>query len=88
MCNLAELAGGVMTDATIDSGMRWIPKGMSVEHLGRASGPLLATATPGRDAVESTTAYEWPISATLHDARDRPVFRARIAMWVPPRVAR
>ena len=29
MCNMAELAGGTMTDVTIPSTHRWIPKGMN-----------------------------------------------------------
>lgn len=33
MCNMAELAGGTMTDATVPATHRWIPKGMQVEYL-------------------------------------------------------
>ena len=31
LCNLAEFAGGLMTDVSIPSSMRWIPKGMQVD---------------------------------------------------------
>ena len=30
LCNLAELTGGLMVDASVPPSMRWIPKGMSV----------------------------------------------------------
>lgn len=33
MCNMAELAGGTMTDATVPKTHRWIPKGMQVEYV-------------------------------------------------------
>src|SRR5690349_14389150 len=33
LCNLAELCAGVMTDASLPAGMRWIPKGMTVQYL-------------------------------------------------------
>ena len=32
MCNMAELAGGTMTEVTVPSTHRWIPKGMTVEY--------------------------------------------------------
>lgn len=46
MCNMAELAGGTMTDATVPSSHRWIPKGMTVEYLKKANTDLVAIATP------------------------------------------
>jgi len=36
LCNAAELAGGMMTDASIPSGTKWIPKGMTDEYLANA----------------------------------------------------
>jgi len=44
-CNLAELAAGLMTDATIPATHRWIPIAMSVEYLAKASTDMKATAT-------------------------------------------
>ena len=46
LCNLAEFAGGLMTDVSIPASMRWIPKGMTVEYLGKANGTMRAVATP------------------------------------------
>ena len=42
---LAEFAGGLMTDATIPASMRWIPKGMQVDYLGKRSRQLATAAT-------------------------------------------
>src|SRR5688500_19950659 len=33
MCNMAELAGGTMTEVSIPPTHRWIPKGMTVQYL-------------------------------------------------------
>ena len=46
LCNLAELCAGLMTDASLPRGMRWIPKGMSVRYLKKATGTLQGRATP------------------------------------------
>ena len=85
LCNLAEFAGGLVTDATIPASMRWIPKGMQVEYLGKANGTMHAVATLDIPAVESATGYELPVTVVVTDPQQAPVFRARIAMWVSPR---
>lgn len=85
MCNLAELAAGIMTDATLPPSMRWIPKGMAVEYLKKAVGTLRGSAVPLAAVVESATAYALPVEVTVTDATGDPVFRARIQMWVSPR---
>ena len=38
MCNMAELAGGLMTDVSIPQGSRWIPSGMTVKYLKKRNG--------------------------------------------------
>ena len=88
LCNLAELAAGVMTDATIPAGMRWIPKGMTVEYLKQAVGAMQGVATPDVPVVDAASGYELPVSVLVTDRTGEPVFRARIAMWVSPRSRR
>ncbi|WP_430391340.1 hotdog fold domain-containing protein [Dyella sp. 20L07] len=85
LCNVAELTAGMMTDVTIPSSMRWIPKGMTVEYLAKAVGTMHAEATPERAAVESSSGYEWPALVSVRDGAGQEVFRARISMWVSPR---
>jgi acyl-coenzyme A thioesterase PaaI-like protein len=85
LCNLAELGAGMMTDATIPAGMRWIPKGMAVEYLAKARGDMHASATPERAAVESAEGYAWPVRISVRDDAGTEVFRARIEMWLSPR---
>jgi len=42
LCNLAELAGGLTLDVTLDKQYRWIPMGMTLKYLKKAHGPLKA----------------------------------------------
>lgn len=88
LCNLAELAAGVMTDATLPPSMRWIPKGMTVEYLKKASGTMHAIATPDIDVVDAASGYELPVTVLVSDPSGAAVFRARITMWVSPRPTR
>jgi acyl-coenzyme A thioesterase PaaI-like protein len=85
LCNLAELGAGVMAEATMPPGMRWIPKGMSVEYLGKAVGSMHAVATPEMPLEARQGGQEWPIGVQVVDAGGTVVFRARIVMWVSQR---
>ncbi|MGI9303388.1 MAG: hotdog fold domain-containing protein [Gammaproteobacteria bacterium] len=84
MCNMAELAGGTMLDATIPSTHRWIPKGMTVEYLKKAQTDLKAVAALN-PLPEFGPAAELPVTVNVVDAGDQTVFRAVIAMWVSPK---
>jgi acyl-coenzyme A thioesterase PaaI-like protein len=85
LCNLAELSAGMMTEASLPSTMRWIPKGMTVEYLKKARGTMHAIATPDTAIVEAPGGYELPVTVSVRDPQDDEVFRARIAMWISPR---
>lgn len=85
LCNLAELTGGLMTDASIPPSMRWIPKGMQVEYVKKAVGTLRGMATPEFPPEESVAGYELPVNVQVRNPADEIVFRARILMWVSPR---
>jgi len=81
MCNMAELAGGTMTDVTIPSTHRWIPKGMTVEYLAKAETDLHAIAIldPIPKFEESS---ELPVTVNVVDSSGQNVFRAVITMWI------
>lgn len=88
LCNLAELAAGVMTDAGLPASMRWIPRGMQVEYLKKATGTMHATALPDVPLAESTEGYDLPVTVEVRNDAGEAVFRARIAMWVSPKPPR
>jgi hypothetical protein len=43
VCNLVEMNMGLVAEATIPDNLRWIPKGMDVQYLKKATGKLIAT---------------------------------------------
>jgi len=88
LCNLAELSGGMMTEASLPAGMRWIPKGMTVEYRRKAVGTMHAVATPAIPVVAADAGYELPVVVDVTDPGGDVVFRATIAMWLSPKPAR
>ncbi|MGN6521281.1 MAG: hotdog fold domain-containing protein [Dokdonella sp.] len=84
LCNMAELAGGLATDATIPDSMRWIPKGMTVRYLKKAKGAMTATATVPA-IVAATSGSEAHAIVEVRDAGGEVVFDADITMWISPR---
>jgi acyl-coenzyme A thioesterase PaaI-like protein len=85
LCNAAEMAAGLCSEASLPVSMRWIPKGMEVEYLAKANGRMRAVATPAVPAVEAAQPYELPIAVSIHDPQGLEVFRATIRMWASPR---
>ena len=84
MCNLAELTAGLMVDASLPTGMRWIPRGMQVQYLAKARGNLHALAVPAQAIVAATEAYAVPVVVSIRDRAGNEVFQARIDMWLSP----
>ena len=79
LCNAAELAAGTMTDVSIPAGHRWIPRGMSVEYLAKATGDVRAVADGS--AIDWTALGDHKVPVTAY-VGDLPVFRAEISMYV------
>lgn len=86
MCNMAELAGGTMTEVTVPPTHRWIPKGMTVKYLKMAKTDLVAIATP-QSPLEAGVGGEFVVQVVVRDRQGDPVFEALISMWVAPRKA-
>lgn len=84
MCNMAELAGGTMTEVTVPSTHRWIPKGMTVDYLKKANTDLIATASP-ESKMDLSKATEFKVNVLVRDTDDDIVFRAVITMWISPK---
>lgn len=86
-CNLAEVAMGMLAEATIPTTHRWIPKGMNVQYLAPGRSGLTATALlDDRPDWESVTSgVELVIPVSLLDAGGTEVVHADITVWVSPR---
>ena len=84
LCNLAELTAGLMVDASLPRGMRWIPKGMEVKYLAKAVGTQHAVAVPEIPIVSAEAGYGLPVKVVVRDDAGTVVFEAKIEMWVSP----
>jgi uncharacterized protein (TIGR00369 family) len=80
MCNLAELAGGVMTDVSIEKNARWIPSGMTVKYLKKATTDLYGIAD-GR-AIDWSKRGDFVVPVQVFNQQDELVFSAEITMKV------
>ncbi|RVW03248.1 hotdog fold domain-containing protein [Rhodococcus spongiicola] len=81
-CNMAELAGGLMTDATIPSTHRWIPIGMTVEYKAKATTAVTATARLDSIPEFGNEPTELVVPVDLLDTDGNTYFTARITMRV------
>jgi acyl-coenzyme A thioesterase PaaI-like protein len=88
MCNMAELAGGTMTEVTIPATHRWIPTGMTVKYLKKATTDLVAIARPAATPDWSSSTVDYPVHVVVQDVAAVPVFEAAITMRVSPRARR
>ncbi|MBD8524968.1 hotdog fold domain-containing protein [Pseudomarimonas arenosa] len=88
LCNLAELTAGVVSEASLPTSMRWIPKGMEVKYLAKAKGRMLAVAAPAVPAAHAEQGYELPIEVSVRDRGGTEVFSATVRMWATPKPQR
>lgn len=84
MCNMAELAGGLMAEVTVPTSHRWIPKGMTVEYLAKAETDLVAEARP-QASLALAEPGDYVVDVDVRDTQDVVVLHAAITMWVSPK---
>lgn len=83
MCNLAEVAAGVLAEVSVPVSSRWIPTGMTVNYLKKAETDLRAFAhVDPLPAFDVACDFDVPVSVV--DERGIEVFNARITMRVSP----
>ncbi len=83
MANLCEFVAGTATEVSTPNTMRWIPRGMQIDYLGKASGTVSATAIV--PVIEHGVAKDVVVSVDLLDSSDNIVVHADITMYVSPR---
>ncbi|UOZ07601.1 hotdog fold domain-containing protein [Amycolatopsis sp. WQ 127309] len=84
-CNLAEIAMGMLAEATIPATHRWLPKGMDVRYVAKAETGLRAVASLPELPEFGDEGFELPVPVTISDARGKPVVTGTITIWVTPR---
>jgi acyl-coenzyme A thioesterase PaaI-like protein len=85
-CNAAELAMGMLMEATVPTSHRWIPKAMTVQYLQKATTSLRARAQfDPPDFTTITEGVEMVVPVGVFDAEGTEVVHADITTWVTPR---
>jgi acyl-coenzyme A thioesterase PaaI-like protein len=83
MANLCELACGMLMEATLPANRRWIPRGMTIEYLKKATMSVTATARLDKNAWAEAENVSVPVSVT--DDQGVEVVRAVITIYVSAR---
>ena len=83
-CNLAEVAMGMLAEATVPTSHRWIPKGMQVQYLRPATTSLTATAELPQipDFAAIAEGADVVIPVYIRDRTGAEVVHADITVWV------
>jgi acyl-coenzyme A thioesterase PaaI-like protein len=85
MCNAAEMAMGMLMEATVPPSHRWIPKAMDVQYLHKATTSLRACARlDPPDFAGIADGAEITVPVSVFDRYGTEVFRAGITTWVTP----
>jgi acyl-coenzyme A thioesterase PaaI-like protein len=84
-CNAAEVAMGMLMEATVPRSHRWIPKAMNVQYLRKATTSLRAQARlDPPDFSELTEGVELVVPVSIIDRSGTEVVHADITTWVTP----
>ncbi|WP_232549318.1 hotdog fold domain-containing protein [Propioniciclava soli] len=86
-CNLAEVAMGMLAEATVPPTHRWIPKAMTAQYQAKTRGGLTATASldPLPDFAAITSGVDVVVPVSLVDAAGVESVHCNITIWVTPR---
>jgi acyl-coenzyme A thioesterase PaaI-like protein len=84
-CNAAEVAMGMLMEATVLRTHRWIPKGMIVQYHGKATTSLRARAElDPPDFAQITAGVDLVVPVSVTDRNGTEVVHADITTWVTP----
>src|SRR4029079_14885780 len=84
-CNAAEVAMGMLMEATVPTSHRWIPKSMNVQYLEKATTSLRAHARLDPPEFTSITdGAEIVVPVGVVDKAGVEVVHADITCWVTP----
>ncbi len=83
-CNLAEVAMGMLAEATVPPTHRWIPAAMTVEYTAKARTSLRATAHLADLPAFGPDPFDLPVPVSIRDTAGHEVVRATITIRVSP----
>jgi acyl-coenzyme A thioesterase PaaI-like protein len=83
--NLCELCAGVLMEAAIPADRRWIPRGMNIEYLAKASSDVTATAR--LPDTRWNDGEDVPVDVSVVGEDGREVVHAVIRMYITAKPA-
>ena len=83
MANLCEFVAGTMTEVSVPTSMRWIPRGMEIHYLDKAETDIRASASI--PDIHEGEARDIVVPVVVTDANGKNVVRADVTMYVSPR---
>lgn len=86
LCNMCELAAGLMIDSSLPRGLRWIPRGMTVRCLKKAETDMSAVVEAALD-FPADFRGDVVLPVKVRDLSGEVVMEADISMYVSPRKA-
>jgi acyl-coenzyme A thioesterase PaaI-like protein len=84
-CNLAEIAMGMLAEATVPSTHRWLPKGMTVSYVAKAETSLRCVAELPEIPEFGDDGFDLPVPVAVYDKDGKPVTEGVITIWVTPK---
>lgn len=86
-CNLAEVAMGMLSEATVPTSHRWIPKAMNVQYTAKANSGLRAIAKLPAipDFSTITEGQDMVVPISIVDKSGKEVVHAEITTWITPK---
>ncbi|MBX2849504.1 MAG: DUF4442 domain-containing protein [Acidiferrobacterales bacterium] len=86
LCTLAEITGGMALDSTVAKSMRWIPKGMTVSYIKKATGTIAAVSQCDAALINSIEqAQDLVVKVTVANNQQETVFEANINFYISPK---
>ncbi len=79
ICNLLEMAMGVVAEASIPGHLRWIPKGMSVDYTAKAGSDITGIAEIN---PEDWKPGDLDVKVTALDDKGTVVVKGVIKLWI------
>lgn len=83
-CNLAEVAAGMLMEASLPGTHRWIPAGMNVRYVAKAKTDLRGVAELELPELTEEPA-DWVVPVRILDTAGEAVVTADISMRVSPK---
>ena len=84
VCNLVEMAMGLVTESSIPSHLRWLPMGMSVNYKLKATGKLTAESSIDHNTFFQLEKYPGKVEVPVivKNEAGEEVTTAKVFLWI------